>query len=140
VFLNAGADASFGITSPIYLSTVNSGNGFTIKNINLTAIAAASGVEFVTSFSSKSELAINLSTDGTSAFTLVGYTTVSGLLDVSNSNSHYPVDITNPTYGFSAETYRTVLQLNKNGSWQVTPTDGYSGNNGRTAILDSAHG
>ena len=42
VFLNAGADASFGITSPIYLSTVNSGNGFTIKNINLTAIAAAS--------------------------------------------------------------------------------------------------
>jgi len=140
VFLNAGADASFGITSPIYLSTVNSGNGFTIKNVNLTAIAAASGVDFVTSFSSKSELAINLSTDGTSAFTLVGYSTVSGLLDISNSNSFYPVDTTNPTYGFSPETYRTVLQLNKNGSWQVTPTNGYSGNNGRTAILDSAHG
>ncbi len=140
VFLNAVPDASFGVTSPIYLSVVNSENGFTEKTINLTDITAASGIEFCTSFSSKSELDLHLSTDGVSAITLTGYTTTPGLLDISNSNTPGLIDLTNPTTGFAPATYRTVLQLNNDGSWNVTPTNGYSGNNGRAAILDSATG
>ncbi len=137
VFLNAVADASFGITSPMYLSLVNSENGFVEKTINLTELAADNNQAFATSFSSKSEMAINLSTDGVSALTVVGYSTTPGLLDISNSNTFYPVDTTNPTYGFAPQTYRTVMQLNHDGSWFLTPTNSYSGNNGRTAILDS---
>ncbi|WP_347989941.1 hypothetical protein [Methylomonas sp. AM2-LC] len=139
VFLNAGADASFGITSPIYLSLVNSTNGYVQKTIDLTALAASKSLDFVTSFPSKSELSVNLSSDGVSALTLVGYSTTSGLLDVSNSNTPGLIDTTNPTYGFSAPTYRNIMQLNNDGTWFLTNTNGYSGNNGRTAILDSTN-
>jgi hypothetical protein len=148
IFYNTTPDPSFGVTSPIILSTVNPVNGATIKEYNLTDIAAKQlpAKHIVTSFASKSELAINLSTDGKSALTLVAYNSTPGLLDISNSNTFSPIDVTNPTYAlslstpivnFSPSTYRTVVQLNKDGSLEFTDTNAYSGNNGRAAILDN---
>jgi len=138
VFGNNAKDASFGITSPIFISTVNSRTGNIVDNYNLTDIASKLGINIVTSFPSKSELAINQSTDN-KALTLMAYATTSGLLDISNSNTPgLNVDTTNPTYGFSAPTYRAVVQINSDGSLKVTNTNAYSGNNGRAAILNTA--
>lgn len=136
VWNNAPVDASFGITSPIIVSDVST-SGVTQANYNLTAIAASQGVNLATSFSSKSELSVNLSTDG-SALTLNGYDTTVGQLDVSNSNTPGLVDSTNPTVGIAANTFRSVAQIGVNGSLQVEDTNAYSGNNGRANILDNA--
>jgi len=94
---------------------------------------------FVTSFSSKSELAVNLSTDGT-ALTFMGYTLGPGnttsmvnALDISNSNTPGIVDPTNPVAGPSY--YRGVAQVNAAGALTVTETDAYTGDNSRAAIL-----
>src|SRR5208282_1633884 len=85
----------------------------------------------VTSFSSKSELALNLSTDGKTV-SFVGYIAKPGTLDVSNSNTPGVIDPTNPVPGAY---YRAVAQLSHNGKFQVTDTNAYSGNNGRAAII-----
>ncbi len=88
--------------------------------------------QIVTSFSSKSEMALNLSTNG-SALTIMGYQAPVNALDVSNSNTPGAVDPTNPV---TVGPYnRAVAQINANGTVQVTPVDAYSGNNGRAAIL-----
>jgi hypothetical protein len=137
VFLNNTVDGSFGITSPIYVSILNGNNGKVVGNYNLTRTAAKQGVDFVTSFSSKSELAVHQSTDGKSV-TLMGYNAVSGLLDISNSNTPGLIDATNPTTGFAVPTYRSVAQIDFDGGLLVTNSNAYSGNNGRSAILDSA--
>jgi hypothetical protein len=49
----------------------------------------------VTSFSSKSELALNLSTDG-HRITFMDYVAAPDTLDVSNSNTPAVIDLTNP--------------------------------------------
>jgi hypothetical protein len=139
VWKNTTPDGSFGITSPWYLSTVNAANGATISTVNLTAYAASQGVNYVTSFSSKSEGALNFSTDG-SSLSLIGYNSTVGNLDISNSNTPGLIDTTNPTYGFNSATYRTIAQLNSNGTVNYLFTDAYSGNNGRAAILDNKTG
>src|SRR5499427_7615609 len=51
--------------------------------------------QMVTSFSSKSELALNLSTDG-NYLTFMGYLAPIDAIDVSNSNTPEVVDPTNP--------------------------------------------
>jgi hypothetical protein len=84
-----------------------------------------------TSFSSKSELAVNLSQDG-SALTLMGYVAPPNTIDVSNSNTPGVYDSTNPAGG---SYFRAVLQIGGNGALQVTPVNAYSGNNGRAAML-----
>jgi uncharacterized protein (TIGR03437 family) len=84
-----------------------------------------------TSFSSKSEVALNLSTDGT-AITFMAYVAPPNTVDVSNSNSPGAYDPTNPAGG---SYYRSVVQVGANGAIMVTPTNSYSGNNGRAAIL-----
>lgn len=125
VFNNATVDGSFGVTSDIYLSEITTG-GATVKSQDLTSLTGIS-----TSFSSKSELALNLSTDGTSV-TLMGYQAPGNTLDVSNSNTPGHVDPTNPV----ASSYqRTVVQVNLDGSTRTTDVNAYSGNNGRAAIL-----
>ena len=84
-----------------------------------------------TSFSSKSEVALNLSTDGT-AITFMAYIAPPNTVDVSNGNTPMAYDPTNPAGG----TYsRGVVQVGANGAIQVTPTNSYSGNNGRAAVL-----
>jgi hypothetical protein len=154
VFLNAGADGSFGVTSQIFLQDFTTGS--TIE-INPAAL--------VNSFSSKSELAINVSSDG-SLLTFMAYnpqvsfsssgtggiaavTTGGannlGLLDISNSNTPGLID---PTNGVNAQAFRSVGQvsiaaltgaasgstLSVGSGFTVTNTNAYSGNNGRAVI------
>ena len=90
----------------------------------------------VTSFSSKSELALNLSTDG-SYLTFMGYLAPIDAIDVSNSNTPGVVDPTNPV---GENAFRVVAQVNAKGQFSFTKTNAYSGNNGRAAILNNTAG
>jgi hypothetical protein len=131
VFNNNTIDGSFGVTSPIFLDQLTTGGAF----INSLAIDPT---EIVTSFSSKSELALNLSGDRRS-ITLVGYRGGSGFatapnqLDVSNSNTPGVVDPTNPVV---SQYYRAVAEVDADGHVHITDGNAYSGNNGRAAIKD----
>ena len=131
VFNNNTVDGSFGVTSPIYLDQLTTYGLPVGSPINVTAEAAAAGISLSTSFSSKSELSLNLSPDGT-AVTFMGYDSAINQLDVSNSNTPNPVDPTNPVL---SQVQRAVGQIDANGNLQVTPVNAYSGNNGRAAIL-----
>ncbi len=124
VWINDGIDASFGITSPIFLDQITP----TGTTVSTTAVPTNM---IVTSFSSKSELALNLSTDG-SVVTFMGYVAQPNTVDVSNSNTPGVYDPTNPSGGAF---FRAVAQMGANGAIQVTPTNAYAGNNGRAAIL-----
>ena len=135
VFNNNTVDGSFGVTSPIYLDQLTTYGVPVGSPINLTAEAAAAGISLSTSFSSKSELSLNLSPDGT-AVTFMGYDSAINQLDVSNSNTPNPVDPTNPVL---SQVQRAVGQIDANGNLQVTPVNAYSGNNGRAAILDNGN-
>ncbi len=138
VFNNAGPDGSFGVTSPIFVDTINAkaAPGSNIVNtLNVTQLAANSGINLVTSFSSKSELALNLTPNG-AGLTFMGYVATANQLDVSNSNTPGVVEPGNPVT--TKPTYRAVALLNLNtDSLQVTNTNAYSGNNGRAVILGS---
>lgn len=125
VFKNESADPSFGVTSPIFLDQLTTTGGFVdSREIDSNLITS--------SFASKSELAINLSTDK-SSISFVGYAAPSNALDVSNSNTATVFDPTNPV----ASTYsRAIGQVDlKTGALQVIDVGAYSGNNGRAAIL-----
>jgi uncharacterized protein (TIGR03437 family) len=124
VWSNDAVDGSFGITSPIYLDQI-SPSGTTLNSFAIPTNM------MVTSFSSKSELALNLSTDG-SVITFMGYEAAPSTVDVSNSNTPGVYDPTNPSGG---SYFRAVAQVDASGAIQVTPTNAYSGNNGRAAIL-----
>jgi hypothetical protein len=129
VWNNDGPDASFGVTSPIFLDNITT-NGWLIDTLPIPSN------QLVTSFSSKSELALNRSTDGRS-ITFVGYhggpgfLTAPNLLDVSNSNTPGVVDPTNPVV---SNYYRAVAEVDSDGNIHVTDGNAYSGNNGRAAI------
>jgi hypothetical protein len=126
-------DGNFGVTSSIYMQDVNATTGTVDNTVNVSALAAAENINLSTSFSSKSELAINLTPDGNS-ITFMGYVSGQGALDVSNSNTPGVVDSTNSDT--QTPTYRAVAQLNLNtNALQVSTTNSYSGNNGRAAIL-----
>jgi hypothetical protein len=128
VFNNDTADGSCGVTSPIFLDNV------TTDGERIASLAVPSN-EIVTSFSSKSELALNLSDDRKS-ITFMGYragpgfTTAPNQLDISNSNTPGVVDPTNPV---TSQYYRTVAEVDSNGHIQITEGNAYSGNNGRAA-------
>jgi hypothetical protein len=129
VWNNDGPDASFGVTSPIFLDNIDS------KGKLIGTLAVPSN-QLVTSFSSKSELAVNLASDGKS-ITFVGYhggpgfLTAPNQLDVSNSNTPGAVDTTNPV---KSNYYRSVAEVDANGQITVTDGNAYSGNNGRAAF------
>ena len=132
---NAGVsvDGSFGVTSPIFLDQVRTDG-------KLISTLAIDPTRIVTSFSSKSELALNLSSDRKTV-TFVGYRGGSGFmtapneLDVSNSNTPGVVDPSNPV---GSQYYRTVAEIDADGHLEITESNAYSGNNGRAAI--KAHG
>lgn len=124
VWNNDSVDGSFGVTSPIFLDQI------TLSGTTVSSFAVPSNM-IVTSFSSKSELALNLSTDG-SVLTFMGYVAAPDTVDVSNANTPEVYDPTNPSGG---SYFRAVAQVGANGAIQVTPTNAYSGNNGRAAIL-----
>ena len=129
VFNNDGPDGSFGVTSPIFLDNITS-DGFLLGTLPIPSD------QIVTSFSSKSELALNRSTDGKS-ITFGGYRGGPGFvtgpnqLDVSNSNTPGVVDPTNPVV---SQYYRSVAEVDAFGHLQITEGNAYSGNNGRAAI------
>jgi hypothetical protein len=136
VFNNDLYDASFGITSRIYLDQLTL-SGQRINSIevpNSDQGIPASANHLVTSFSSKSELALNLSTDGT-FLTFMGYIAPVNSLDVSNANTPLVIDPTNPDGQTPA--YRAVARVGRDGAFRFTATNAYSGNNGRAAILNS---
>ena len=124
VFNNNLVDGSFGITSPIFLDQLTP-TGTLVSTLPVPTSLVT------TSFSSKSEVALNLSADG-SAITFMGYVTPPNTVDVSNSNTPGVYDPTTPAGG---SYYRAVVQVGANGAMQVTPTNAYSGNNGRAAFL-----
>jgi hypothetical protein len=136
VFNNDLYDASFGITSKIYLDQLTL-TGQKINSIevpNSDQGIPASANHLVTSFSSKSELALNLSTDG-KFLTFMGYIAPVNSVDVSNANTPLVIDPTNPDG--QTPTYRAVARVGRDGAFRFTATNAYSGNNGRAAVLNS---
>jgi hypothetical protein len=139
VWNNAIYDGSFGITSKIYLDQMLP-FGFVISSLEVPNSSekgvTASSDQLVSSFSSKSELALNLSTNGR-YLTFSGYVSPLDALDISNSNTPGAVDITNPV---GENAYRTIAQVDPYGKFQFTETNAYSGNNGRAAVLYNTSG
>jgi len=140
VFNNDLVDASFGLTSQIFLDQLNPISGALLDSLQVPS-NANNPYSFpyfpdhaVTSFSSKSELALNLSTDQ-HVLTFMGYVAPIDSVDVSNSNTPAVVDPTNPV---SSKFYRAVMEVDAYGNFHFTETNAYSGNNGRAAILSDA--
>ncbi len=139
VWNNDLVDGSFGITSKIILDQ------FTVAGtlVNSLEIPSFKGTErapvadyLVTSFSSKSELALNPSLDGR-FLTLMGYVSPIDAIDVSNSNTPLIVDPTNPV---GENFYRAVGLIYGPHKMNFTETNAYSGNNGRAAIFNNING
>jgi hypothetical protein len=136
VFNNSLVDGSFGITAKILLDQLEPSGKF----INSLEVALhdsdrrdqPTGNQVLTSFPSKSEIALNLSTDGR-VVTFMGYLAPLNALDVSNSNTPAVVDPTNPVPGSFS---RLVAEVDAQGHFHFTKTNAYSGNNGRAAILN----
>ncbi len=145
VWNNANSDGSFGVSSPIFLDDITT-DGWRLGTLPIPAD------KIVTSFSSKSELALNRSVDGRS-ITFMGYVggigcggstvspTTPNLLDVSASNTPGVCDPTNPVFTtFSSDPfvpaayYRGVGEVDADGHLSVTEGNAYSGDNGRAAI------
>ncbi|HEX3635297.1 MAG TPA: hypothetical protein VHV99_07385 [Paraburkholderia sp.] len=136
VFNNNLVDGSFGVTTKIFLDQLTLG-GELVGTLEVPNSAqhnvGPNSDQMVTSFSSKSELALNLSTDG-QLVSFMGYLAPLGALDVSNSNTPFVFDSTNPVPG---RTYRVVAEVDARGHFRFTKTNAYSGNNGRAAIINN---
>ncbi len=129
VFDNDAADGTFGITSKIFLQEL------TPWGQPMATIPMPNG-QVVTSFSSKSELALNLSPDG-KYVSFMGYRAIAPQLDASNANTPGVIDPANPDVG---PFYRVAAQLDKDGELTLTETNAFSGDNGRAAITNGEHG
>ena len=129
VFNNAVSDGNFGITSPIFLDDIST-DGWYLGTLPIPTN------QIVTSFSSKSELAVHRSTDGKS-ITFIGYVggpgypTGPNLFDVSNSNTPGVIDPSNPV---SSQYFRSVAEVDAHGNITITNGNAYSGDNGRSVI------
>ena len=139
VWNNSLVDGSFGITARIVLDQVKP-SGSLVNSLEVPS-SAEHGVplnkdQMVTSFPSKSEIALNLSTDGHSV-TFMGYLAPVNALDVSNSNTPAVVDPTNPV---TLSNFRVVAEVDERGRFHFTKTNAYSSNNGRAAILNDKDG
>ncbi|HTJ94862.1 MAG TPA: hypothetical protein VL424_17355, partial [Pararobbsia sp.] len=132
VFNDVIYDPSFGITSKIFLDQITT-TGWPINSIEVpnTPNDNFTHDHLATSFSSKSELALNLSSDR-KYLTFMGYVAPINAIDVSNSNTPGATDLTNPD---GQAFYRAVARVDANGQFTFTKTNAYSGNNGRAAIL-----
>jgi hypothetical protein len=139
VFNNDTVDASFGITAPIFIDELLA-NGQVVQSIEVPN-SSEHGVtttkdQMVTSFSSKSEIALNLSLDRNSV-SFMGYLAPDSSVDVSNSNTPTVIDPTNPVVGTD---FRVVASVDAFGQFHFTKTNAYSGNNGRAAVLNNVNG
>jgi hypothetical protein len=129
VFNNDTVDGFFGVTSPVFLDEL------TPWGQHIATIPVPTN-QFVTSFSSKSELALNLSPEG-KFVSFMGYDSQPGAVDVSNANTPGVID---PGNGDVGPYYRVVAQLDRWGHFTFTRTNAYSGDNGRAAITNDEHG
>jgi hypothetical protein len=139
VFNNDSYDGSFGITSRLLLDQITP-DGWLIDTLELPnslqrGIKPTSD-QLVTSFSSKSEGALNLSTSG-KFLSFIDYVAPVNTIDASNSNTPGVDDPTNPV---GENYYRAVATVNARGQFHFTETNAYSGNNGRAAILNDKDG
>ena len=139
VWNNDLVDGNFGVTSKIMLDQLTP-YGSLVSSLEVpnssTRELRPGADQMVTSFSSKSELSLNLSTNGRNV-TFMGYLAPVDALDVSNSNTPGVIDPTNPV---PSAYYRVVAELGQDGRFHFTKTNAYSGNNGRAAILNEEHG
>jgi len=143
---NDNPNNDFGVSSPILLDNLTT-DGFPLGTLPIPSD------QMVTSFSSKSELALNLSADGRS-LTFVGYQggpgcggfpvspTAPNLIDVSASNTPGVCDPTNPVIttfegGPPTAYFRAVAEVDREGNIHITDGNAYSGDNGRAAIKAS---
>jgi len=124
VFNNANVDSNFSVTAPIFLDQLTPSG-------TLVSTLAVPTTLVTTDFNAGDELALNLSTDGT-AITFIGTVAPPNTIDALNANSPGAYDSTNPAGG---SFYRAVVEVGANGAIQVTPTDSFSGGEGRAAIL-----
>ena len=138
VFNNDASDPSFGVTSPVFLDQITPDG----RLVNVLRVPDGNGPggtradHVVTSFSSKSELALNLSTDGRD-LTFMGYYATPNTVDASNANTPGAIDPTNPV---TSAYYRVAAEVNQSGRISYTLTNAYSGDNGRAAILNNSGG
>jgi hypothetical protein len=139
VFNNVIPDPAFGVTSKIFLDQI-SPFGFVLNTLEVPNSSQWNGRsgsnQLVTSFSSKSEIALNLSTDG-KLLTFMGYVAPVNTIDASNSNTPGAIDPTNPV---GINFFRAVATVDSDGKFTFTETNAYSGNNGRAAILNNTNG
>ena len=136
VWTNESADPAFGVTSEITLTDVDPYTGRRFREIRIPTD------QVVTSFSSKSELALHLAQVGKDIdLVFVGYAGPNvGALDASNSDAAPGQDPTNPvTFAFGNNYFfhRTIVSMDGEGHLTYTPTIDYGGNNGRSALLGS---
>ena len=139
VFNNAAADASFGITSKIVLDQLTPFgervSSLEVPNSSQRGIASNAD-QMVSSFSSKSEVALNLSTDG-NVVTFMGY--------LAPDRRHRRLQFQHAVCCRPDEP-RTgqLLSRRRPGGparkFRFTKTNAYSGNNGRAAILNNSNG
>jgi len=139
VFNNDLVDGSFGVTSKIVLDQLTTAgtpvNTIEVPNSSDAGVTPSTD-QMVTSFSSKSELALNLATDG-QYVTFVGYNAAVDTADVSNANTPRGID---PTSADPDYYYRVVAELGQDGTFHYTETNAFSGDNGRAAILNDEPG
>jgi hypothetical protein len=145
VWNNSGSDSSFGISSSIFLDNLSTDG-------RLLGTLPIPSDRIMTSFSSKSELALNRSSDGRS-ITFMGYhggpgcggfpvsPTAPNLIDVSASSTPGICDPTNSVISSFVSTpvtptayYRAVAEVDANGHLSITDGNAYSGDNGRAAM------
>jgi hypothetical protein len=139
VFNNDIYDGSFGITSRLFLEQLTP-DGWPLGSLelpnSLQPWVTSTSDQLVTSFSSKSEGALNLSTSG-KYLTFIDYVAPVNTIDASNANTPGVVDPTNPV---GESFYRAVAVVDAQGHFHFTETNAYSGNNGRAAILNDKDG
>jgi hypothetical protein len=130
VFNNDTVDGSFAVSTPLDLLDVDSlGN-------QLLQVKVPSD-QVTTSFSSKSEGAINFSTSGHD-LSFLGYNAEPNTLDASNSSTPLAPDPTNPDQ--AGPFNRVAADLAGDGSWSFTDSNAFSGDNGRAALLNNSLG
>jgi hypothetical protein len=139
VFDNSLTDENFGITSQIFLDQLTPW-GWPINSVEVPNSGEHGYVkgadQMVTSFSSKSELALNLSTDGRYV-SFAGYVAGPGEIDTSKGNTPGVIDPTNPD---PVNAYRVIAQVGADGHFHFTETNAYSGDNPRAAIVNEEEG
>ena len=114
VWNNSLLDGSFGIAAKIILDQLRP-SGFLVSSLEVPNSSQrridADDDQMVSSFPSKSEVALNLSTDRRFV-TFMGYLASVDDLDISNSNTPAVIDPSNPVPGTN---YRVIAEVDQSG-------------------------